>query len=198
MGRVAQFGVYVEILGTFGIAVILAIHGFHHGLGFLFTTQHVQHVASNPLGLNFHGHWLLGAALVSVLAPVYIYYGFESAGDIAEETKDAGRQIPRAMRLALIWGGIASFVLTAALLLSMPKVDPVSGNGQGRRRAVPARPALERHAGLPARADHLRVLLVRHLDPGRRQPPRLLVRTRRRAAGLGVDLRRSTSASGRR
>ena len=36
MGRVAQFGVYVEIVGTFGIAVILAIHGFHHGLGYLF------------------------------------------------------------------------------------------------------------------------------------------------------------------
>src|SRR3954468_8519435 len=30
MGRVAQFGVYVEIVGTFGIAVILAVHGFHH------------------------------------------------------------------------------------------------------------------------------------------------------------------------
>ena len=38
MGRVAQFGVYVEIVGTFGIAIILAIHGFHHGLGFLFST----------------------------------------------------------------------------------------------------------------------------------------------------------------
>src|SRR4051794_22172673 len=36
MGRIAQFGVYVEVLGTFGIAIILAIHGFHHGLGFLF------------------------------------------------------------------------------------------------------------------------------------------------------------------
>jgi len=27
MGRVAQFGVYVEVLGTFGIALILLIHG---------------------------------------------------------------------------------------------------------------------------------------------------------------------------
>src|SRR5689334_19275310 len=44
MARVAQFGVYVEILGTFGIFLILAIHGFHHGLGFLFSTQGVQHV----------------------------------------------------------------------------------------------------------------------------------------------------------
>src|ERR1700710_1408461 len=30
MGRVAQFGVYVEIVGTLGIAIILGIHGFHH------------------------------------------------------------------------------------------------------------------------------------------------------------------------
>jgi amino acid transporter len=122
MGRVAQFGVYVEIVGTFGIAIILAIHGFHHGLGYLFTAQGQQHAATNALGLNFHASWL-GAALVAVLAPVYIYYGFESAGDISEETKDAGRQVPRAMRLALIFGGIASFVLTAALLLAIP------GNG---------------------------------------------------------------------
>jgi amino acid transporter len=119
MGRIAQFGVYVEIVGTFGIAVILAIHGFHHGLGYLFSTQGVQHAATNPLGLDFHGAWL-GAALIAVLAPVYIYYGFESAGDISEETKDAGRQVPRAMRLAVIWGGIGSIVLTAALLLAIP------------------------------------------------------------------------------
>src|SRR4051812_26524508 len=120
MGRVAQFGVYVEILGTLGIAVILAIHGFHHNLGFLFSTQGVQHVSSNPLGLDFGGHWLTGAALIAVLAPVYIFYGFESAGDISEETKDAGKQVPRAMRWALIWGGISSFILIAALLLAMP------------------------------------------------------------------------------
>jgi amino acid transporter len=119
MGRVAQFGVYVEILGTFGIAVVLGLHGFHHGLGFLTSTQNVQHAAANPLGLNFGGSWI-GAALIAVLAPVYIFYGFESAGDISEETKNAGRQVPRAMRLALIWGGIASFVLTGALLLAMP------------------------------------------------------------------------------
>src|ERR1700759_3910785 len=64
MGRVAQFGVYVEILGTFGIALILLIHGFHHGLGFLFTSQGVEHAASNPLKLDFHGSWFPGAALV--------------------------------------------------------------------------------------------------------------------------------------
>jgi amino acid transporter len=66
-----------------------------------------------------------------VLAPVYIIYGFEAAGDISEETKDAGRQVPRAMRLAIIWGGIASLVLTAALLLSMPKHNAVGATVDG-------------------------------------------------------------------
>jgi amino acid transporter len=124
MGRVAQFGVGVEILGTFGIAIILAIHGFHHGLGFLFTTQGATHASTNVYGVGFGGSWL-SAAIVAVLAPVYIFYGFESAGDIAEETKDASRQIPKSMRWALIWGGVASFVLTAALLLAMPKENPI-------------------------------------------------------------------------
>ena len=130
MGRVAQFGVYVEIVGTLGIAVILGIHGFHHGLGFLGSTQDVQHAAHNPLSLNFGGSYL-GAMVVAVLAPVYIFYGFESAGDISEETRDAGRQVPRAMRHALIWGGVASFILTAALLLAMPAKNGVAATVSG-------------------------------------------------------------------
>jgi len=130
MGDVAKFGVGVEILGTFGIAIILAAHGFHHSFGFLFTTQGVTHASTNVFGVGFGGSWL-AAALIAVLAPVYIFYGFESAGDIAEETKDAGRQIPKSMRWALIWGGIASLVLTGALLLAMPKVNPVKATFDG-------------------------------------------------------------------
>jgi amino acid transporter len=66
-----------------------------------------------------------------VLAPVYIFYGFEAAGDIAEETEDAGRKVPRAMRHALIWGGVASFILISALLLAMPDKQPVSSTIEG-------------------------------------------------------------------
>jgi amino acid transporter len=130
LGRVAQFGVYVEILGTLGIAIVLAIHGFHHGLGYLFTSQGVQNVKTNPLGLDFHGSYF-GALIIAVLAPVYIFYGFESAGDISEETKDAGRQVPRAMRHALIWGGVSSFILIAALLLAMPAKNGVGATVAG-------------------------------------------------------------------
>jgi amino acid transporter len=121
MGKVANLGVYVETIGTFGVFVALAIHGFHQGFGFLFSTQHVQDVAKNPFGVNRAGTWWIGAALVAVLANAYIFYGFESAGDISEETINAHSEVPRAMRSALLYGGIASFVLVLGLLLATPK-----------------------------------------------------------------------------
>ena len=120
MGQVARFGVYVETIGTFGVFIALAIAGFHQGLGFIFSSQKVEYLKNNPLGVNFGGDWWTGAALVAVLANVYIFYGFESAGDISEETVDAQRQVPKAMRNALLYGGIASFVLVLGLLLATP------------------------------------------------------------------------------
>lgn len=123
MGRVASFGSYVEIFGTLGIAIILAAAGFNHGFGFLFKTQGAENLATNTLGVDFHGNWWIGAALIAVLAHAFIFYGFESAGDVAEETKDASKQVPKAMRQALLIGGVTSFILVGALLLSTP-TDP--------------------------------------------------------------------------
>src|SRR5438445_4671710 len=96
MADIAKFGVYVEIVGTLGIAIILAIHGFHHGLGFLFSSQGAQHHATNAFGFDFHGRWAV-AALVAVLAPVDIFYVFESFWAIAEETKHPVRQFPKSI-----------------------------------------------------------------------------------------------------
>ena len=120
MGRVASFGSYVEIFGTLGIALILAAAGFNHGFGFLFSTQGAETGATNSLGVDFGGSWWMGAALIAVMAHAYIFYGFESAGDVAEETKSATQQVPRAMRQALLAGAVTSFVLVAALLLAIP------------------------------------------------------------------------------
>lgn len=120
MGIVARLGVYVETIGTFGVAIALAIAGFHHGFDFLFSSHGAESPHTNTLGVDFGGNWLFGAALVAILAHSYIFYGFESAGDISEETKQASKVVPRAMRGALLYGGIASFVLVAALLLATP------------------------------------------------------------------------------
>ena len=124
-----------------------------------------------------------------MLAPVYIFYGFESAGDISEETKDAGRQVPRAMRHALIWGGVASFILTAALLLAIPATGGVAGatvDGGGVPYIL---------AQLPSGMQDIVLLLLIFAFfscgtsiQGAGPPARVLLRPRRRAARVEVDL----------
>jgi amino acid transporter len=120
LGFISKIGVYVEILGTFGIAGLLAVTGFHHGFDYLFSTQGAESIASNAYGVDFGGAWWLGAAFVAILANVYIFYGFESAGDVAEEVVDSSRRVPRAIITSLLVAGITSFVLVAALILAVP------------------------------------------------------------------------------
>ena len=78
------------------------------------------------------------------------------AGDIAEETKDAGRQIPRAMRYALIWGGIGSLILTARSAARDAEDDPIGATVDGGGVPFILGQLLEWDAGLPAPRDHLR------------------------------------------
>jgi amino acid transporter len=117
---IARWGVWVEVLGTFGVFVLLGVAGFHHSGGFLNRTLGTTRASTNPFGVGFGGSWFPGAALIAVLANVYIFYGFESAGDIAEEVVDARRRVPRAMVTTMIVGGITSFVLVAGLSLAIP------------------------------------------------------------------------------
>jgi amino acid transporter len=138
LGRVARLGVYVETIGTFGVAIALGVVGFHHGIDFLFSTNGAETAATNSLQVDFGGNWWTGAALIAVLAHVYIFYGFEAAGDIAEETVDASRQVPRAMRSALVYGGVASFVLVAGLLLATPADAKGYANATSFAGGVPA------------------------------------------------------------
>jgi amino acid transporter len=120
LGRISQIGVYFEIIGTFGIAIMLAITGFHHGFDYLFTTQGTENAATSPLGVDFGGNWWVGAAFVAVLAHVYIFYGFESAGDVAEEVVQASKRVPRAIISSLLTAGVTSFILVGALILAIP------------------------------------------------------------------------------
>ncbi len=57
---------------------------------------------------------------MAILAHVYIFYGFESAGDVAEEVVQASKRVPRAIISSLLTAGVTSFVLVGALILAIP------------------------------------------------------------------------------
>jgi amino acid transporter len=117
---ISRAGVYAEVGATFGLAILLAVLGFHHGLGFTFSTQGVEHAHTSPLGVDFGGSWWLGAAFVAILAHVYIFYGFESAGDVAEEVREASRRVPKAIIYTVLAGFVTSFILVLAFELAIP------------------------------------------------------------------------------
>jgi amino acid transporter len=56
---------------------------------------------------------------------MFCYYGFEACGDVAEETPDAGRAIPKAMRMTIYMGGFAAMLVCLALVLAIPDLGAV-------------------------------------------------------------------------
>ncbi|KOV59412.1 hypothetical protein ADL01_35975 [Streptomyces sp. NRRL WC-3618] len=111
---VANIGVLAEVLGTVVLGVYLLI--FHH-------KQDVT-VVLHTSGAGANGGYL-GAFLASCLFAVWIFYGFEACGDIAEEVKDPSRKVPRAMGMTLGVGAVATVILTLGLILAVPDFGAV-------------------------------------------------------------------------
>jgi amino acid transporter len=65
------------------------------------------------------------AFLAGATAGLFCCYGFEACADLAEETPDPGRSIPRAMRMTIYMGISASIFVCVALLLAVPDIAAV-------------------------------------------------------------------------
>lgn len=114
LAKVAFFGFAAELVGALVVGGWLLLTERHHGLGVLFSAE----------GAGSDGSYL-SAFLAASLIGVYLYYGFEACGDVAEEVVNPSRQIPRAMRMTIYIGGAASFFITLALILAAPDFGAV-------------------------------------------------------------------------
>ena len=109
LARVALFGFVCEVLGAIAVGGYLLVFSRHQPLGALVTTY----------GFG-QGLGSLPAFLAASVGATFCYYGFEACGDVAEETPDPGRAIPRSMRLTVYVGGASAMFVCAALLLAIP------------------------------------------------------------------------------
>ncbi|AFJ46611.1 APC family permease [Shimwellia blattae] len=114
LARVAMFGFLCELIGAILVGGYLLMFERHQPLSVLFDT----------FGLNSHGSYL-PAFLAASLAGLFQYYGFEACGDVAEETPNPGRRIPKAMRMTIYIGGAAAMFACLALILSVPDIQKV-------------------------------------------------------------------------
>src|SRR3984885_12728342 len=114
LARVAMFGFICELVGAIAVGIHLLLFARHQPLKVLVDSSFV----------NAHGHYL-SAFLASSLAAMFCYYGFEACGDVAEETPDPSRMIPKAMRMTIYIGGAAALWICLAFVLSVPDLGAV-------------------------------------------------------------------------
>lgn len=114
LAKAAFFGFVAELVGALAVGGWLLLTERHHGLG----------VLVDPSGAGSGGSYMAAFAAASLIG-VYLYYGFEACGDVAEEVVNPGQLIPRAMRMTIYIGGAASFFITLALLLAVPDFGAV-------------------------------------------------------------------------
>ncbi len=124
LAKIAFIGFAAEICGAVAVGGWLLLTERHHNLGVLF----------DSFGTAGAGSYFSAFAAASLIG-LYLYYGFEACGDVAEEVRNPGKLIPRAMRMTIYVGGAASLFITLALILAVPdfgaviagkSADPVS------------------------------------------------------------------------
>ena len=85
--RINNIGVIAELVGAAGLIILLAIN-IKHGPSVLFKTDGTG--AGHDWGYS-------GALLLGAIMPLYVMYGFDTAGSLAEETEDPRRTAPKAV-----------------------------------------------------------------------------------------------------
>ena len=118
MGRITVTGVTIEIIGVFLIIGAMFIHA---------QRSPIAAVAND----NAHGTGLgyLPAFLASMLMAAYVMYGFDSAAELSEETRDPRRTAPKAIVNALLVSFVGGGVMILAALMSAPNLGDDLSNG---------------------------------------------------------------------
>jgi amino acid transporter len=101
--RVNNTAVATEIIGIVGLTVLLLIVAAVRSLG-----HWSNLVATGPVPEAGYFNWL-GPFMLATLLGAYTIVGFESASNLAEETHEPHKVIPRAMLRAVLLSGIVGF-----------------------------------------------------------------------------------------
>jgi amino acid transporter len=113
--RVNNAAVATEVIGIVGLTVLLLVVAAVRGLG------HWSNLTSTgPVPSAGYYAWL-GPFMLATLLGAYTIVGFESASNLAEETHEPHRVIPKAMLRAVLVSGVVGFAFLVALAYATNK-----------------------------------------------------------------------------
>ncbi len=110
MAYLTRIGVTFEIVGVCALVILLLVHSVR-GPGVVLHTN----------GVQGHGSYL-GPFLASMLMAAYVFYGFDSAAELSEETCDPRCTAPRAITRCMLVSAVGGGLLILATLMAAPSL----------------------------------------------------------------------------
>ncbi|WP_279051894.1 APC family permease [Cedecea davisae] len=110
LARVARFGFWCEIISVIALDIYLLI--FHRSQPFSVVFDAMGALAKD----GSYGTAFMSASLMGL----FMFFGFEACGNVAEEVQNPGRKIPVAMILSIVFGAISAVISILGYLLSSP------------------------------------------------------------------------------
>jgi urea carboxylase system permease len=113
MSVINNIGVIAELIGCSLLVILLCFH-FSRGPG----------VVTNTLNTGAGHSWgYFGAFLIGGIMSAYVMYGFDTAGTLAEETRDPRRAAPPAILRALATAAILGGLLILFALMAVDNIN---------------------------------------------------------------------------
>lgn len=120
--RVNNAAVATEVIGIVGLTVVLVI------VAALRSKGHWANLGSTGVVPAAGYFSWLGPFMLATLLGAYTIVGFESASNLAEETHEPHRVVPRAMIRAVLISGVVGFLFLLALSYSINDLPTVSAD----------------------------------------------------------------------
>lgn len=114
LARVARIGLAAELIGVIGLGLYLLIFQRRNEFSVFFDSMGVE-------GTGSYTAAFFGAAL----AGLFLFYGFEACGDVAEEVEQPARRIPLAMILTILVGGVSALFSFSGYVLAAPNLQEI-------------------------------------------------------------------------
>lgn len=148
---VISLGVYAEIVGSFGVALLLFFFFRQHSFSELF-----QHLGTGTAPSQ------TAAFLAALAIAGWAFIGFDACSTIAEETHNPKRMVPRAIFLSLCMVGGVVLFNSAALTLSFDRNTLLTASAT----SDPVTPVIASNFGAWAEAPFLAIVMIAFLACG--------------------------------
>ncbi|UGU33137.1 APC family permease [Mycolicibacterium smegmatis] len=114
LATIAKVGLAAEVAGIVVVGLYLLIFARKNEFSVLF----------NTFGTGSGGDYT-SAFFTAAIIGLVLYYGFEACGEVAEETPNPSRAIPRSMMLTVVLGGGAAIFAFVGYILAAPNLQAI-------------------------------------------------------------------------